>query len=264
LVGGRGGELGLTEDGWGFTLPIQTRSGFRAPEFPLKIARQTISISQKYFQIRSAFSLLMSLLIVASAAHAQNGSSHVADVSDTSLQDAVHASLTKGAVNLGILGGGGTGLGKSDGTQFGYAGVRAGIVLTGEHLPGLLRGNFEWDVDVLPMYVVFPPNQGVYGGSIRPAIWKWNFTSGSKIAPYFAAEGGVVFSRANVPPGDTSQINFTPGAAFGANVFLKPRRALFVEGNVGHLSSASLGNHNPGYNITFLFTVGYSWFKHTD
>lgn len=254
----------MTEDGRSFTLPIQTRTGFRALEFPLKIARQTIPIPQKFFPICNALLLLTCLLVAGSEAHAQTAASNVAGVSDTSLLDAVHASLTKGAVNLGILGGGGTGLGKSDGTQFGYAGGRAGIVLTGEHLPGLLRGNFEWDVDVLPMYVVFPPNGGVYGGSIRPAIWKWNFTSGSRIAPYFAAEGGVVFSRANVPPGDTSQINFTPGAAFGANFFLKPRRALFVEGNVGHLSSASLGNHNPGYNITFLFTVGYSWFKHTD
>ncbi len=191
-------------------------------------------------------------------------SASVAVTGPDSNGDWVHASLGRGAVNLGILGGGGTGLGKSDGTQFAYGGGRVGIVLTGEHLPGLLRGNFEWDVDMLPLYTVFPPNGGVYGGSIRPAIWKWNFTSGKKIAPYFAAEGGVVFTRANVPPGDTSQINFTPGAAFGANFFLKRKRALFMEGNVGHLSSASLGNHNPGYNITFLFTVGYSWFKHTE
>jgi lipid A 3-O-deacylase len=178
--------------------------------------------------------------------------------------DFVHASLKRGAINLGFLGGGGSGLGKSDNTQFGYAGGRAGFVLTGDHLPGLLRGNFEWDVDVLPMYIVFPPNSGVYGASIRPAIWKWNFTHGKKIAPYFAAEGGVVFSRSKVPPGDTSQINFTPGAAFGANFFLQKHRSFFIEGNVGHLSSASLGDHNPGYNVTLLLSVGFSFFKHTD
>jgi lipid A 3-O-deacylase len=177
--------------------------------------------------------------------------------------DWVHSSLKFKAINLGILGGGGTGLGKSDNTQFAYLGGRAGIVLTNEHLPGLLRGNFEWDVDVLPLYAVFPPNGGVYGGSIRPLIWKWNFTHGRKIAPYFAAEGGIVFTRSNVPPGDTSQINFTPGAAFGANFFLKNRRSFFLEGNVGHLSSASLGDHNPGYNVTFMISGGFSFFKRT-
>jgi hypothetical protein len=171
--------------------------------------------------------------------------------------------IQKGTWELGLFGGGGIGLGKSDNTQFFYAGGRAGRVLTSDHLSGIFRGNFEWAVDVMPIYVVFPPESAVYGGSIKPAIWKWNFTSGKKIVPYFAAEGGVVFSRDNIPPGDTSQINFTPGAAFGAHVFVKPKRALLLEIEFGHLSSASLGPHNPGYNGTFTFTVGYSWFHHS-
>src|SRR6202453_2646088 len=128
-------------------------------------------------------------------------------------------------------------------------------------LPGFLRGNFEWAADVLPMYLVLPPAGAVWGGSIRPVIWQWNFTSAHKFAPYVAAVGGIVFTRENVPPGNTSQVNFTPGIAFGSNVFVKPHRALFVEGSIAHLSSASLGDRNPGYNVNFLFTVGYSWFK---
>jgi lipid A 3-O-deacylase len=171
--------------------------------------------------------------------------------------------IQKGTWELGLFAGGGIGLGKSDNTQFFYAGGRAGRVLTSDHLSGIFRGNFEWAVDVMPIYVVFPPESAVYGGSIKPAIWKWNFTSGKKIVPYFAAEGGVVFSRDNIPPGDTSQINFTPGAAFGAHVFVKPKQALLLEIEFGHLSSASLGPHNPGYNGTFTFTVGYSWFHHS-
>ena len=170
--------------------------------------------------------------------------------------------IQKGTWELGLFSGGGIGLGKSDNTQFFYAGGRAGRVLTSDHLSGIFRGNFEWAVDVMPIYVVFPPESAVYGGSIKPAIWKWNFTSSKKIVPYFAAEGGVVFSRDNIPPGDTSQINFTPGAAFGAHVFVKPKQAFLFEIEFGHLSSASLGPHNPGYNGTFTFTVGYSWFHH--
>ncbi len=134
-------------------------------------------------------------------------------------QDPPANPIQKGTWELGLFSGGGMGLGKSDGTQFFYAGGRAGRVLTSDHLSGIFRGNFEWAVDVMPIYVVFPPESAVYGGSIKPAIWKWNFTSGKKIVPYFAAEGGVVFSRDNIPPGDTSQINFTPGAAFGAQRF---------------------------------------------
>jgi lipid A 3-O-deacylase len=192
------------------------------------------------------FAALVFLLLFASAASAQGLASE---------------SLSKGTWELGVLGGGGDGLGKSDNTQFAYAGGRVGLVLTSEHLSGWLRGNFEWAFDVMPLYAVLPPNSGIYGGSIKPAIWQWNFTRGNKIAPYFAAAGGVVFSTHNVPPGNTSPVNFTPQAVFGAHIFLKHSRALILETDIAHLSSASLGNHNPGYNGTILFTVGYSWFK---
>lgn len=176
-------------------------------------------------------------------------------------QDMPSASLTRGTWELAPLVGGGTGLGKSSDTQFVYAGGRAGLVLTGEHLSGFLRGNFEWAFDALPVYTVLTPGGAVYGGSFKPVIWQWNFTRGQKIAPYVAAAGGIVFSTRNIPPGDTSQVNFTPQFVFGAHIFVKRRRAFFFEGSLGHLSSASLGAHNPGYNATLLFTVGYSWFK---
>src|ERR1700683_2665849 len=73
----------------------------------------------------------------------------------------VAQSMTKHAWELGVVAGGGTGLGKSDGTQFAFGGGRAGWILTGNHLPGILRGNFEWAVYVLPLFAVFPPAGGV-------------------------------------------------------------------------------------------------------
>jgi lipid A 3-O-deacylase len=169
--------------------------------------------------------------------------------------------LGRGTWELAPLVGGGSGLGKSSNTQFFYAGGRAGLVLTGQHLPWLLRGNFEWAVDVMPVYTVFTPSGAVYGGSFKPVIWQWNFTHGQKFAPYLAAAGGIVFTTSNVPPGDTSRVNFTSQLVVGTRVFSKPRRTFFLEGALGHLSNASLGNHNPGYNITLLLTVGCSWFK---
>jgi lipid A 3-O-deacylase len=176
-------------------------------------------------------------------------------------QDWVAQSLKKHTWELGVVAGGGTGLGKSDGTQFAFGGGRGGWILTGDHLPGILRGNFEWAVDVLPLFAVLPPASGVYGASVRPAIWQWNFTSWNKYAPYVAIVGGTVFTTSNVPPGNTAAVNFTEGLAFGTYMFVKPRRAFSAEATFGHLSNASIGRHNPGYNATFIFTLGYSWFK---
>jgi hypothetical protein len=51
----------------------------------------------------------------------------------------------------------------------------------------------------------------------------------------------TVFSTSNVPPGHTSWVNVTPQFVVGTRVFTKPRRAFFLEGSLGHFSSASLG-----------------------
>src|SRR5215472_9839839 len=117
--------------------------------------------------------------------------------------------------------GGGDGLGKSDDTQFLVAGGRGGLVLTGEHLPGILRGNFEWAVDVMPAYIVFPPERGIYGASIKPFLWEWNFTHWQKVAPFWGVAGGALFTLHNIPPGDTSSINFTPQIDMGVHVLTR-------------------------------------------
>jgi hypothetical protein len=120
----------------------------------------------------------------------------------------------------------------------------------------------------MPLYEVFagptrevPGSHGIYGGSFKPAIWEWNFTSSRKIVPYAAIAGGVLFTTRNIPPGNTSPVNFTPQFDFGAHIFVKPRRAVLLGGAIVHHSSASLGRENPGYNTSFFWTVGYSWFK---
>ena len=191
------------------------------------------------------------LLVACSAVAAQQGAQ----------EDLLSSSLTKGAWEMGLLGGGGTGLGGASNTQFVYAGGRIGRVLSGDHFSGWLRGNFEWAADMLPVYEVLTPKQNVYGGSFKPAIWQWNFTRGKRIAPYIAMAGGVLFTTQNVPPGNTSWVNFTPQGAFGAHIFLKKQHALLIEGSVVHHSNASLGTQNPGYNASLFFTLGYSWFR---
>ena len=106
--------------------------------------------------------------------------------------------------------------------------ARIGFILTHDHLPGLLHGNFEWAVDVIPLYAVLPPASAIYGGSVRPLIWQWNFTSWRKYAPYVAIVGGMVFTTSYVPPeGNTSIVNFTRQAVPEHVLFVKPRRAVF-------------------------------------
>jgi hypothetical protein len=152
-------------------------------------------------------------------------------------------------------------LGYAKDTQFMYAGGRVGRIITKDYGDGLRRGNFEWAVEMLPLYTVLTPHGSVYGGSFKPAVCKWNFTSGKTVAPYVSMAGGILFSTRNLPASNTSWVNFTPQAALGAHLFLKPGKALLIEGAYVHHSNAGLSAYNPGYNASLFFTIGYSWFR---
>ena len=166
-----------------------------------------------------------------------------------------------GTWEIGGFFGGGLGDGHDANTDFLFGGVRLGRVLTDDHGPGALRGNFELLGEMRPVYEVFTPFNGhVYGFHFMPIILRWNFKGWRRISPYGQLAGGILFSTQRLPPGDTSQVNFTPQGAAGINIFTKPGQAVAIEFVEFHHSNANLGDKNPGYNAGFLFTIGYMWF----
>ena len=156
--------------------------------------------------------------------------------------------------------GGGLGLGKSSDIHFRSVGLRIGTVLTPQLGSGRFRGNLQWAADLIPVYLVSQPNL-VYGGSFNPVVLQWNFTAGRRIVPFVAAEAGVLFTTTEVPPGDTSRVNFTPTLASGVYLVRHRKQAIALSVHLTHISSANLGNKNPGINSSLQFRVGYCWFK---
>ncbi len=118
---------------------------------------------------------------------------------------------------------------------------------------------------------------GTYtGSSITPIMLRYNFTHGKRFMPWIQAAGGVVWTNHKYPgvgnldptdptqtgpAADTSVWNFTPQGGIGAHYFLKPKRSVDVSVNGVHISSASLGDKNPGVNASVQVSVGYSWWK---
>ncbi len=160
--------------------------------------------------------------------------------------------------NKAVFMGGGTTVGFSPSAQNLVLGVRISRVMTNEHGSGIFRGTFELGFDVVPLDEYWIKG-GHYAGGVDPIMWKWNFTSGCKVAPYAAIVGGALFSNHNLPPGDTSQINFTSGAEIGAQIFRKGTNSWDVSMKLYHLSNASIGNQNPGLNANLQFMLGYTW-----
>lgn len=137
-------------------------------------------------------------------------------------------------------------------------GLRYGWVLTGPHGPGFLKGNFEYAVDAVPMFLVFQPANTAYGVGVNPLGLKWNFVAHGPIAPYFELGGGTLFTTHNVPAG-TSSVNFTSGAALGFH-HLGERITWSLDVRYVHISNAGLTSPNPGIN-TVQVRIGMGAFR---
>jgi lipid A 3-O-deacylase len=199
--------------------------------------------------------------------------------------------LAKDPWELGAFFQGGLGEGDSGEFTFTSAGVRLGKVITNQHLPGVLRGQFEYAGELMPYwqsftpppaeheteyifdgktgYAPFPYGGGTFTGfSITPIILRWNLVPTRRFAPWIQGAGGLVYTTHKYPPdilvphgqpGGTSVFNFTPQFGIGFHYFVKPRRSIDFAANAIHISSASLGDRNPGVNASVQFQIGYTW-----
>ncbi len=164
--------------------------------------------------------------------------------------------------------------------RFLNAGVRFGKVLTGAAGPGLLRGQFEYAVELIPYWQAFTPKEvvtvttgnppqteqfhtgGNFNGlSVTPIILRWNLVHSRRVLPWVQGAGGLIWTNHKFPPIATSVWNFSPQFGIGMHYFLHPNRALTFGANAVHISSASLGDKNPGVNASVQFQIGYTWWK---
>jgi hypothetical protein len=159
---------------------------------------------------------------------------------------------------LQIWTGGGHGLnGSNASTGVWNVGLRYGWILTDPAGPGLLKGRFEYAVDVVPVFLVVQRTGNAYGVGLNPFALKWNFVPRHNVMPYIDIGGGTLFSNEKVPPG-TSHVNFTTSGAIGAH-FLRSKYNWSAELRFMHISNAGLIRPNPGIN-TLQLRIGFGRF----
>ena len=158
-------------------------------------------------------------------------------------------------------GGGHTVSGGRGNTGVFNAGLRYGWILTGPHLPGFLRGRFEYAVDAVPVFLACQPTNTAYGAGFDPLGLKWNFQRHGRISPYAELTGGVLFTNHDVPMG-TNTVNFMPQAAFGIHM-LGAKHNVSLELRYMHISNAGLATPNPGINtVQVRLGIGRFFAKH--
>jgi lipid A 3-O-deacylase len=113
---------------------------------------------------------------------------------------------------------------------------------------------------------------GHYSGvSVTPVIFRWNFATHSRrIQPWFQAAAGLIYTTHKFPPdvlvphgtpGGTSVWNFSPQGGGGVHIFTRSHRSIDIGVNGVHISSASLGDRNPGVNASVQVQVGYTFWR---
>jgi hypothetical protein len=262
---------------------------------------------------RATFEVILALVVLSAVAAAQSSSSFSGSAGAGAMNSLVTnpVSETANPFNFGVLTQGGFGVTQNrESFKFLMVGVRAGKVLTPTMGHGLLRGNFEYGVEVFPLWQSYTPTTtrqncvfvtgpfgvqqascsapfkigGTFTGvSITPAVLRWNLAGTRRLAPWVQGAGGMIWTNHKYPAfggppansggvsqsaigdnaanDDTSVWNFTPQFGVGVHYFTSSRRSIDIGANAIHISSASLGDKNPGVNASVQFTVGYSWWK---
>jgi hypothetical protein len=184
----------------------------------------------------------------------------------------------------------GNGIGERSDYRFFAAGVQAGKILTPVLHAGILSGQFELAGNIMPIWQAYTPaphsvtlgspsnpfpvpiGGGTFTGvSMTPVIFRWNFlTSAQRFQPWFQGAGGLIYTTHKFPPdvlvphgfpGGTSVWNFSPQGGVGFHYFTHSKRSIDFGLNAVHISSASLGDRNPGVNASLQFQLGYTFWR---
>ncbi|HZZ40714.1 MAG TPA: acyloxyacyl hydrolase [Acidobacteriaceae bacterium] len=247
---------------------------------------------RRFASLASTFALacFVALLVVSdTSASAQTSASAIA--SDTPARSALAQRSWEYGPFFQYMNGAGA---RSD-FHFTAAGLRLGKVITPPLLHGIFRGQFEYAGEIMPYWQAFTPaphtqpqlyydpitgldyegtipvGGGTFSGvSLTPIILRWDFTPHRRIAPWFQAAGGLIYTTHKFPPdvlvphgqpGGTSVFNFSPQGGVGIQYFRKPGQSIMLAISGVHISSASLGDKNPGVNGSVAFQIGYTWWS---
>jgi len=186
----------------------------------------------------------------------------------------------------------GNGIGERSQYKFLSAGFQFGKPLTPVLHAGIFSGQFELGGNIMPLWQAYTPaphyaeytcdgkpcsllvGGGTFRGvSLTPVIFRWNFLTGSRhIQPWLQGAGGLIYTTHEFPPnymsnpatgldGSTCVWNFSPQGGGGIHYFTRAKRSIDLGVNAVHISSASLGDHNPGVNASVQFQLGYTFWR---
>lgn len=107
---------------------------------------------------------------------------------------------------------------------------------------------------------VRPVRETRYGFGLAPIGLQANFRPRKKIQPFVGLHLGFLPFTEEVPNVTGKKLNFSTAGGGGIEYRLKNKKAITFGYNFYHISNASRGIENPGYDAQIFF-IGYTFFS---
>ena len=169
-------------------------------------------------------------------------------------QDAVTRGASEWAVTASLARGIGL-LQSSGGERYVMPTLSWGRVLTDLRGPSVLRGRFEWAIELSPAFAEWSSGRA-RGVGLAPLQWRWNLAPRGRVHPFAEVGGGALWTSAPIPSGTTGS-NFMTHAGVGVRVLGAGGHGLVVGYRLHHISNGNRLARNPGVNA-HMITLGWT------
>jgi hypothetical protein len=160
----------------------------------------------------------------------------------------------KGAIEWAVIAGGALPVDLSSARpdrRLWLAAVEFGRIMTWEHGPGPLAGQFEMLVQAMPIVVRGPAD--FWGVGLSPLFLRWNFSGARRLRPYAEVSAGLMLIDWDAPgPGHVTR-NFYEQVGVGLRVGGSSGPSAVVGYRFQHISNGSRSKPSPGIDTHLVF-----------
>jgi len=166
----------------------------------------------------------------------------------------------KGSIDWRLTGGGALPVDVSSARpdrRLSFGAVEIGRIMTTTHGPGVLAGQLELSLQMMPIVVRGP--EDFWGVGLTPASVRWTF-SGTRVRPFVDMSAGLMLVDWKTPGPGRLPGNFNEQIGFGVRLGHARRPGFLVGYRFQHISNGSRSHPSPGVD-THLLYAGVSFVK---
>ena len=132
-----------------------------------------------------------------------------------------------------------------------FGAVEIGRFLTATHGPGILAGQLELSLQVMPIVVRGP--EDFWGVGVTPVSVRWNFSGTSVVRPFADASAGLMFVDWSTPGPGRIPGNFNEQVGFGLRLGHARGPGFLLGYRFQHISNGGRAHPSPAVDTHLLY-----------